>query len=245
MSISMWMMMMTYVSMWMMMKTCVSMGVMMRTCVSMWVWIVMRVDFRDHFGEMWWTWSFVSVLGCLKAHLMRTAVPDGAVEHKGSLVVSAGYIGPALLRLCVSHDARSASDMLWFSATLNAGFALPYNNINIIALSATSDAFPEPCIYIQLDVDSPSGDAEGADADADADSEMADIGELRLIPTDAAQRALGRLHALHVHSPALARSVGSLCGHCGVPLSSEWSGRRHERRRRRRRRRCRRRRGYW
>lgn len=90
------------------------------------------------------------------------------------------------------------------SAANSTSIACSYKQISMHAIARDTEAFPKPCVYIQLDEGSVGMGAEAEDGE---DEEEDDTAELRLVP---AHDSEGKLHAdCQSHSVSCVRRTAS------------------------------------
>lgn len=98
------------------------------------------------------------------------------------------------------------------SAAGSTSVACSYKQISMHAVARDTEAFPKPCVYIQLDEGSVG---MGAEAEDEGEEEEEDTAELRLVP---AQDSEGKLRTKCVHKIAShgtgCAAQGAACCNC-------------------------------
>jgi len=72
----------------------------------------------------------------------------------------------------------------WWSSELGYGYQFAYKKIMIHAISRDLEAFPQPCVYLQLDVQADEDMEEGGAQLQKGEEDIATVSEVRLVPED-------------------------------------------------------------
>lgn len=95
------------------------------------------------------------------------------------------------------------------SASSSTSIACTYKQISMHAIARDTEAFPKPCVYIQLDEGSVG---MGPGGDEDESEEEEESAELRLVPADDNQGVLGIRWATGLICRAYGRNIFRLQG---------------------------------
>ncbi|XP_078152101.1 nucleotide-sensitive chloride conductance regulator (ICln) family protein [Carex rostrata] len=78
--------------------------------------------------------------------------------------------------------------VIWLSDTeKEKGYSVDFVSISLHAVSRDPEAYPQPCIYTQIDIEEEGEESDGSGSDSGEDTEISKITEMRFLPSDASQ----------------------------------------------------------
>ncbi|KAJ8552773.1 hypothetical protein K7X08_020166 [Anisodus acutangulus] len=82
----------------------------------------------------------------------------------------------------------TSKQVVWLSDTdRSKGYAVDFISVSLHAVSRDPEAYPDPCLYTQIDNGVEDDESEGSTDEGDESSDLSRITELRLVPSDPSQ----------------------------------------------------------
>lgn len=79
----------------------------------------------------------------------------------------------------------TTKQVVWLSDTdRSKGYAVDFLSVSLHAVSRDPEAYPNPCLYAQIDNGMDDDESEGSSDEGDESSDLSRITELRLVPSD-------------------------------------------------------------
>ncbi|KAJ1689167.1 hypothetical protein LUZ63_013322 [Rhynchospora breviuscula] len=78
--------------------------------------------------------------------------------------------------------------VIWLSDTeAEKGYSVDFVSISLHAVSRDPEAYPQPCIYAQIDLGEEGDETDDSDSESGEDAELSKITEMRFVPSDPSQ----------------------------------------------------------
>lgn len=82
----------------------------------------------------------------------------------------------------------STKQVLWLSdADRHKGYAVDFYSVSLHAVSRDPEAYPSPCIYVQIENGLEDDESDGSDTECNGVLDSSKITEMRLVPSDPTQ----------------------------------------------------------